>query len=337
MRAGIVGYGVAGRYFHAPALRSAGFEVAAICTRSLERKALAHEDFPGAILVNSIDEILEEELDLLVIASTNEVHALHAKASLAKRVPTVVDKPVGLNYPETAELFDLAELYNTPLVAFFNRLWDSDSLTLKKALQEDAIGRVFRVESRYERFRPEVNKSSWRETATPDKGGGLLLDLQSHLISTALDWFGPAKLVYSAIQNVRGASEDDVVLALHHDSGVDSYLSVSSIVGNPGPRLRVNGDTGSLVINDLDHQEHYLRKGYLPAAGEWLPAADITTEARIYRGDSSFNYQAVPGSYPTFYRKLQETLEYGAIPPVTRELALNVAEIIDQAREMNVR
>jgi len=54
MKVGIVGYGLAGRYFHAPTLVSAGFEVTAICTRSLEKKALAHEDFPGAILVNSV-------------------------------------------------------------------------------------------------------------------------------------------------------------------------------------------------------------------------------------------------------------------------------------------
>ena len=58
MRAGIVGYGLAGRYFHASTLVSAGFDVAAICTRSLEKKAIAHQDFPGAILVNSIDELV---------------------------------------------------------------------------------------------------------------------------------------------------------------------------------------------------------------------------------------------------------------------------------------
>lgn len=337
MRVGIVGYGIAGRYFHAPALRSAGFDIAAICTRSLERKAAAHQDFPGAILVNSIEEILEEDLDLLVIASTNEVHAVHAKASLQRGLPTVVDKPVGLNYSETIELFDLADQQRTPLIAFFNRLWDSDTLTLKKALQEGVLGKVFRAETRYERFRPQVNPDSWRETATPENGGGLLLDLQTHLISTALDWFGPADLVFSAIQNVRGASEDDVVLVLHHHTGVDSYLAASSIIGSPGPRLRVNGDLGSLVINEFDRQEQYLRKGYLPAEGQWLPEAEITSEARIHKGDSSFNYPGVPGSYPTFYAKLKASLEIGATAPVSRELALDVAKIIDQAREMNIR
>ena len=337
MKVGIVGYGIAGRYFHAPALVSAGFEIAAICTRSMERKAVAHSDFPAAVMVNSIEEILDEDLDLIVIASTNEVHVEHARASLHRGIPTVVDKPVALNYADTASLFDLSESLNVPLVAFFNRLWDSDSLTVKKVISDGSIGNVFRVESRYERFRPEINLSSWRETLASDQGGGLLLDLQTHLISTALDLFGDAKLVFSSLREVRGASEDDVVLILQHESGVDSYLSVSSIIGAPGPRLRVSGDQGSLIINDLDHQENHLRKGFIPQPGQWLPSAEITTEARIHKGDNSFNYPGVPGAYPAFYESMREVITSRSNPPISPQLALNVARIIDEARELNIK
>lgn len=337
MKAGIVGYGVAGRYFHAPTLLSAGFDVAAICTRSLERKGQAHEDFPTAVIVNSVDELLDEELDLVVVASTNEVHFAHAMAALERGIATVVDKPVGLNYPETQGLFEFAWSKNVPLVAFFNRLWDSDTLTIKKALKEDAIGGVFRVESRYERFRPEINPNSWREANSPELGGGLLLDLQTHLVSIALDCFGDAELVHSSIQEVRGASEDDVVLVLKHANGVDSYLATSSIIGAAGPRVRVNGTKGSLVINEHDKQESFLRRGFLTSPGQWLTQSEITSEARIYTGDSSFNYQSLPGTYPEFYIQLRQALEIGAPLPVSSELALNVAKIIDQAREINVR
>jgi scyllo-inositol 2-dehydrogenase (NADP+) len=270
MRAGIVGYGLAGRYFHAPTLVSAGFDVAAICTRTLEKKAIAHEDFPNAILVNSIEELVEEDLDLIVVASTNEVHAEHARAAIQAGIATVVDKPMGRNYYETLELFETAELHGVPLTVFFNRLWDSDSLTIKRAIQESAIGRVFRVDSRFERFRPELNPNSWRETTLPENGGGLLLDLQTHLVSTALDLFGSAELVHASVRDIRGASDDDVLLVLKHDSGVDSYLSASAIVGAPGPRIRVNGDGGSLVITELDHQEELLRKGFIPKPGEFI-------------------------------------------------------------------
>ena len=336
MRAGIVGYGLAGRYFHAPTLVSAGFEVEAICARSLEKKALAHEDFPNAILVNSIEELVDEDLDLIVIASTNGVHADHAKIAINAGIATVVDKPMGRDYYETLALFDHAEMHNVPLTVFFNRLWDSDSLTIKKVISEGVIGRVFRADSRFERFRPELNPSAWRENVNADAGGGLLLDLQTHLVSTALDWFGPAQLVHASVREIRGAANDDVVLVLKHDSGVDSYLSASAIIGAPGPKLRLNGDKGSLVINELDRQEDLLRKGFKASFGNWLPTDEITTEARIHKGNDSFSYPGVPGSYPNFYQQVRSALEIGTDLPVSRDFALSVARIIDQAREISI-
>lgn len=337
MRAGIVGYGLAGRYFHGPTLVSAGFEVAAICARSLEKKALAHQDFPNAILVTSIEELVDEDLDLIVVASTNEVHAQHARSAIEAGIATVVDKPMGRNYYETLELFETADLHGVALTVFFNRLWDSDSLTIKKAIRESAIGRVFRADSRFERFRPELNPTSWRETTLSENGGGLLLDLQTHLVCTALDWFGPAELVHASVREIRGASDDDVVLVLKHDSGVDSYLSASAIVGAPGPRIRINGDAGSLVITELDHQEDLLRKGFKPAPGKWMSPEEIKSEARIFKGESSFNYPSEPGSYPSFYTAVRSHLEIGSPLPISREFALDVARILDKAREISAR
>ena len=337
MRAGLVGYGLAGRYFHGPTLVSAGFEVAAICARSLEKKALAHQDFPNAILVTSIEELVDEDLDLIVVASTNEVHAQHARSAIEAGIATVVDKPMGRNYYETLELFETADLHGVALTVFFNRLWDSDSLTIKKAIRESAIGRVFRADSRFERFRPELNPTSWRETTLSENGGGLLLDLQTHLVSTALDWFGPAELVHASVREIRGASDDDVVLVLKHDSGVDSYLSASAIVGAPGPRIRINGDAGSLVITELDHQEDLLRKGFKPAPGKWMSPEEIKSEARIFKGESSFNYPSEPGSYPSFYTAVRNHLEIGSPLPISREFALDVARILDKAREISAR
>ena len=337
MRAGIVGYGLAGRYFHATTLVSAGFDVAAICTRSLEKKAVAHQDFPSAILVNSIEELVEEDLDLIVIASTNEVHAAHARAAIDAGITTVVDKPMGRDYYETLALFDHADMKGVPLTVFFNRLWDSDSLTIKKAIREGVLGNIFRCDSRFERFRPELNPAAWRENSSIEAGGGLLLDLQTHLVSTALDWFGPAELVHASVRDIRGAADDDVTLVLKHNSGVDSYLSASAIIGAPGPKLRLNGDKGSLVIKELDHQEDLLRKGFRPQPGVWLPADEIKSEARIYKGADSFSYPSESGSYPSFYAKVRESMEIGSALPVSRDFALDVARIIDRARDLSIR
>ena len=337
MKAGIIGYGLAGRYFHGPTLLSAGFHVTAICARSLEKKAAAHQDFPNAVIVNSIDELVAEDLDLIVVASPNEFHSEHALASIRAGINTVVDKPMGRDYYEALSLYDEAEQSGVLLTVFFNRLWDSDSLTIKKIIEQGEIGNIFRLESRFERFRPEINPLAWRESASLDAGGGLLLDLQSHLVSTALDWFGPAELVFSSVRSVRGASDDDVLLVLKHDNGVDSYLSASAISGNPGPRIRLNGDKASLVITELDKQEEILRRGFRAQAGQWIDGDEITSSAKIYKGSDSFSYRAEAGFYPAFYNEVRLAIEHGGELPVSRELSLSVARIIDQARQISIR
>ena len=67
MRAGIFGYGLAGRVFHAPLLRLAGFEIVAIQTSNPERIAQAKEDFPEAVICRNAEELLAENLDLAVV------------------------------------------------------------------------------------------------------------------------------------------------------------------------------------------------------------------------------------------------------------------------------
>ena len=180
-----------------------------------------------------------------------------------------------------------------------------------------------------------MNPASWRENESPENGGGLLLDLQTHLISTALDWFGPAQVVSAQIRSIRGDSEDDVVLTLKHESGVDSYLSASAIAGNPGPRIRLLGTEGALVIEDLDPQEALLRAGEFPEGGIWN--VPTTSRAFIYKGDAKEEITGVPGNYGAFYLAVKAALTDGAAWPISQEEVLAVARIIDRAREINAR
>jgi predicted dehydrogenase len=334
LRVGIAGYGLAGRVFHAPLLKGVGFDVVGVLTSNPERKASAESDFPGVKVVESIEQLLELDLNLLVIATPNSVHASQAIAGLKAGVPVVVDKPMGRTLKETDEIIQASKQFNTPVTTFFNRKWDSDALTIKKVISDGVVGKIFRLESRFERFRETIDPESWRENQSASEGGGNLLDLQPHLLSTALDWFGPAELVSSSINSIRGGADDDSVLVLKHASGVDSYLSASAVIGAPGPRIRLIGDKGSLVINDLDPQELMLKNGLYPKGGVWEVSTKST--AFIHRGDEITEYQSVDGNYAQFYIQVKEALSGGSWPVSTDE-ALSVAKIIDLARQNSIR
>jgi predicted dehydrogenase len=237
---------------------------------------------------------------------------------------------MGRNYEETNSIVELSTTLGVPVSTFFNRRWDSDALTIKQVIASGVLGRIHRMDSRFERFRPEVNQDSWRENMSAEAGGGQLLDLQPHLISTAIDWFGKCELVTATVRSIRGAADDDSVLVLRHESGVMSYLSASAVVGAPGPRIRILGSNGALVINDLDPQEALLRAGKYPAGAVW--SEPTTSAAFIHRGSEVEEIQGVPGNYALFYAAVASAISNGTAWPISNDDALLVASIIDQAR-----
>lgn len=333
LKVGIAGYGLAGRSFHAPILAGTNFEVTAVLTTNDVRKRHAKEDFPTVKIVSIIEELCAQDLDLIVIASGNQVHLSQALTAINAGIPTVVDKPMGINVAQTREILDAADSAGVAVTTYFNRKWDSDILTLKRVIRDGQIGRVIRMDSRFERFRPQLNPQSWRENNSPEDGGGLLLDLMPHLISTAIECFGPANLKSSSIRSVRGGADDDCVLVLAHETGVESILSASAVVGAPGPRLRVIGSEGAFVVNELDPQEALLRAGKAPKDGKW--EEDTSSQAFIHRGDSVEEFKTDPGNYASFYSLVHEAIVNKTAMPISPEEILAVAQIIDKAREIN--
>lgn len=335
LRVGILGYGLAGRYFHAPLLKGCSFEIAAIATTNPDRQGHAYDDFPNVKVVATGEELVKERLDLVVVASANLAHAHDALCAISAGIPVVIDKPMGRTYAETKAIIDAGLKAKVPVSTFFNRRWDSDALTIKRILATGVLGQIHRLDSRFERFRPQLNAQSWRENMSAADGGGQLLDLQPHLISTAIDWFGSAELVTSSVRSLRGGADDDSVLVLRHSGGTMSYLSASAIVGAPGPRIRILGTQGALVINELDPQEDLLRRGEYPKGGTW--AVPTASKAFIHRGDDVEEVTGENGNYALFYSAVAEALLGKAPWPINNEDALLVAQLIDQARENSTK
>lgn len=330
-RVGIIGYGLAGRVFHAPILNGTGFEIAGIVTRDQDRVAQAKADHPHAQVLSTAAELAKLDLDLVVVASVNQAHFENAVTAIDAGIAVVVDKPMARDLSETTRLLDYAAEKNVPITAYYSRRWDSESLTTARVIRDGEIGKVHRIESRFDRWRPEARPDAWREQSTPGSGGGLLLDLQTHLISQALLWAGPAEVAYAQVRSVRGAADDDVTIALHHVNGIESWLIVSAVSGFVGPRIRAFGDKAALVIDGLDPQEALLNAGQEPHEGHWNQP--IETPARIVRGDESNDISPEQGDYPAFYRACAAALRGEGQWPISRTDVLEVAKLIQEAYE----
>jgi predicted dehydrogenase len=233
MKAAIVGYGLAGSRFHAPLISALdGLEVATVVTRDPGRREQALREHAGVCVLSDVNDLWShaDEHDFAVVATPNALHAPLARAAVDAGLPVVVDKPLALTADEARELVEHAASRGVLLTVFHNRRWDSDQLTLNDLLDNDRLGKVRRYESRFERWRPAPSASAWRESTVAAQGGGILLDLGTHLVDQALVLFGRATSVYAELEQARGGvAEDDTFLALRHESGTHSHLWASAV------------------------------------------------------------------------------------------------------------
>ena len=336
LRGAVIGYGLAGAVFHAPLVcATPGLALATVVTGDPGRRAQAQGDHPGVRVVPSPDELwgLADEHDFVVVAAPNVVHVPLAQRALDAGLAVVVDKPLAPSAGEAAALVEYARARGKLLTVFHNRRWDSDLRTLRRLLAAGTLGEVLRFESRFERWRPDPRADAWRETTGPREGGGVLLDLGTHLIDQALQLFGRVSDVYAEIDNRRGSpGDDDAFLALRHQSGPYSHLWMSSLAAARGPRLRVLGASAAYVVDDVDGQEDALRAGRRPHDQQGWGAEPQSRWGRLVKGEHSEPVPSEPGAWPAFYMEFERALREGGPPPVDPADAVAVLEIIDAAR-----
>ncbi len=335
IRTAVVGFGTSGRVFHAPFLDAdPAYSLDLIVTRDPSRRAAAEARHPSAATVATIDELwaAADRLDLVVIGSPSGTHASLADAALEAGLDVVVDKPFAVTADEGRALIAKAARRGRTLTVFQNRRWDGDFRTLRRLVEAGELGEVRRFESRFEWWKPEP-AASWKTEATVAEGGGILYDLGTHLIDQAVQLFGPvAELTAVEVERRRpgAAADDDVFVALRHESGVRSHLWMNAVAPAFGPRFHVLGSRAGYTSWGLDGQEPALIAGALPGD----PGFGETPEARWGVLGVDGAAQPVPtqrGDYGAFYRLLAGAIRDGAPVPVDPADAVAVLELIERA------
>lgn len=262
----LIGFGLAGRVFHAPLIEACeGLKLTKIMS---SRKDEILNAYPNAQAVSSIDEVINGDEQLIVIASPNDTHFEFAKKALEAGKHVVVDKPLTPTLEEARELEKIAKNNERELIVFHNRRFDGDFLTIKKLIEKATIGKPFYLESNFHRFRPEVNKANWRETT--DKAGGIFFDLGPHLLDQALALFGTPDKAFADIATQRkDALNDDNFHVVLYYGEARVHLNASTLYNAPPARFILNGDKGSFVKYGMDPQEARLKEGkYYSAIGD---------------------------------------------------------------------
>ena len=348
---GVIGFGLGGRVFHAPFVSAVtGLRLAAILQRSGDQAAKA---WPATKIVRSLDELFaDNSIEMVVVSTPNETHFVLAKQALEAGKHVVIDKPFAASSEEALALGQLAKSKGLLVIPFHNRRWDGDFQTVRKLLQEDAIGRLVTFESHFDRFRPVPRENTWKEAENP--ANGMLFDLGPHLVDQALALFGSPDAITASVRADRDqtAIEDAFDITLHYPGkngkGLLAHCRTSYLACDNAPRFLLHGTKGSFRKHGLDPQEPALVGGAkVPVQGSqeiWLqedesawgtltiapnpadPTTLVTRQVKTERCD-----------YRGFYANVRDAILGAAPLAVTPEDGYRVIKLLELARESSAK
>lgn len=329
IKVALVGYGYVGKTFHAPLIAATpGLELHTVISSD---PAKVRADFPemAVVAADLIRALNDPDINLVVIATPDPLHAPQAQAALAAGKHVVIDKPFALTLDEARAVADHARKVDRSVTVFHNRRWDSDFLTLQSLIDRGHLGQIVQYESHFDRYRPLV-RDRWREKP----GAGVLLDLGPHLIDQALVLFGKPEAVYAdvAVQKDGGVAGDYFHLLLRYPR-LRVLLHASQMTQASNLRMAVHGTNGSFIKSGLDAQEDHLKAGMKPGAPGYGDDPRPGVLIQVENDEPvSTAVQPLPADYRAFYAGVREMIGSGAPSPVPVDEALLVMEVIDAAQ-----
>lgn len=324
VRVALVGYGFAGRTFHAPLIGAIdGLSLTTVASSAAPR---VHADLPSVdVIADPFAVACHPDIDLVVIASPNPTHAPLARAALQAGKHVVVDKPLTPTLEEARELVALASEQGRLLSVFQNRRWDSDFLGIRDAIDEGRVGEAMHIESRIERFRPLV-RDRWREQA--GAASGLWWDLGPHLVDQVMQlWGRPDRIQASLARQRDGATTDDWAHVVLEFGPRRAVLHAGMLAANSGPRFVVHGSTGTLVKRAADPQEAQLIDGLRPGDADWGMDPDPLL---VSENGQALRELATPrGDQSRYYAAIAAALDGTGDNPVPVREALDVMAVLE--------
>lgn len=332
---GLIGYGLAGRAFHAPVIRAVpGMHLAAILQRTGNEAA---EKYPDIRIVRSLDELLAmPEIRLTVIATPNDTHYSLARQCLEAGRDVVVDKPFTTTLDEARSLVEFAERAGRLITVYQNRRYDGDFQAMRELVANGTLGRIVRFETNYDRYRPQLKPGAWRETR--QAGSGILFDIAPHLIDHALVLFGlPEALTADIrIEREQAIADDAFDIMFRYPRSMRAVLRSTILAAAPRPRFVLHGTQGSFVKQTFDPQENNLRHGKIPTDGPWGAEPEENWGVLTVPRDNRFVETRIPTAdcdYRDYYANVRDALLGKAPLAVTPEWAINVMRLLEMARE----
>ena len=259
LRAAVMGTGGWAGQAHLPALRQLpGVEVVACCGLTLEEAASFGRPH-GLAAYEDLDRMLGElSLDLVTVATPDDVHPAAVRACLAAGVAVFCEKPLANDAATARELAALEASSGGLATVGYSFRYSPAVQALRSDLSAGRLGEPWFLElfEHNAQFHPRLGKPMNWKGDPAHSAGGALFEYGSHVLDLGEWLLGPVSGVSANLPRVLpGARLDDIAsLQLRFAGGASGTLLASWLLtgGFPGIRLRLHGSEGlaEVQLND---------------------------------------------------------------------------------------
>ena len=328
----IVGYGGMGSY-HANRLLSNNPNIQVIGTFDVLEQRREASVADGYKAYESLSSVLSDEaVDIVLIATPNDVHKQIAIDALNAKKHVICEKPVTIHTEELKEIMSAAEANQRMFMVHQNRRWDKDFLTVKKIVDDGLIGDVFHFESRVQGA--NGIPGDWRHLKA--HGGGMLLDWGVHLLDQLLFMINSKMTsVYANFSYVLGDDVDDgFQTVITFENGVTALIEVGTTNFVQLPRWYVKGTEGTAVIEDWNISGKIVARNQdvIVEAPKPIQAGQGLTKTMAPPSQEATRTLALPEPAvltEDFYSNVVSVIEGKAEPIVKNDEALRVLHLIE--------
>ncbi len=335
---GIIGFGgMAGHHYTQLSKGNTRVSIKGVYDINPARLTAAEEK--GLVAYSSKEELLKDpEIDIVLVATTNEVHGDLCIEALANGKHVLCEKPVTPTSPELMKIMEAAKKYGKVFTIDQNRRTNKDFVLMRRTVEAGTIGKPYVIESRVEGSRGMP--AGWRTIKA--LGGGMMLDWGVHLIDQLMYMYHDEKVisVYCTKNSIQYPEVDDNFrMIMLFENGVEARIEVATNNYITHPRWYVLGDKGTLQIDSWDCEGKVVR--CIDKEDKWAEEIVYTkagpTKTMAPRNPNSVETidlhepEDVEDNLDPVYRQLVDAIEGRAELKIKPEEALRVVKVMEAA------
>lgn len=286
----------------------------AVASRSSEKAEAFKAKYGFKKAFDSYEEMLKDpDLDVVYIATTNNMHFEHTMMCLEAGKAVLCEKPFASNLSQVKQMIDKAREKQVFLMeALWSRLIPS-MMQFKAQMEAGVIGKPFLLQCDFGFISPF---DPYKRVYDPALGGGSIPDIGIYPVFTAMYLFGkPENIQVTSVPAPTGTDWTTSILFKHKNKEISMLTSSFEMVLEN--EARVYGELGSLKLHRMFH---------MPVPLTFRANDGKETAIPLEMEGNGYNYEAA---------EVMDCLDKGLIesPAMSFDFSLELMSVLDKIVE----